>query len=192
MCLATFIWALVMLKYYYDKLYQVAFWTLAASTVTALFQSYLFYNVLTTRELTPSYLITTLLVLATGVLYALSLTFSRAGERLWLKAAGILQVVLGATMILSFTWAVVSVSARVNGTIETLEQWITLISGLIPVVFILNFLSERATAAKTEAASAGIYTKVIGIASLIAFVSAFFFVPRFLLKASGPWMIPVI
>ena len=64
-----------------------------------------------TRELSVSYLIAPLLLLATGIFYALSLTFSAAGERLWLKTAGAFQLLLGATMVLSFTWATLSLSA---------------------------------------------------------------------------------
>lgn len=186
MYLVTLTWSLLILKYYYDKKYPLAFWTLAAWTVISLFQFFLFYNLLATRELAISYLIATLLLLTTGILYALSLIFSATRERLWLKTAGTLQLLLGATMILSFTWAAVSVSARLNGKIEALEQWITLVSSLIPFFFILNFLSERGTATNKETVPAEHYNNVIRFASSIAFVAAFFVVPRFAAESFRP------
>lgn len=171
-------WSLLMLKYYHERKYQLTFWALAASIAASLFQFYLFYKLIITRELSIAYVIATFLLLTTGVLYALSLIFSAAGKRQWLKSAGILQLLLGIAMVLSFVWALVSISARVNGTIERLEQWISLVSSLIPVLFICNFARERATAEKTNTV-ATTWNDVIHIASLIAVVATFFFVPRF-------------
>lgn len=186
MYLISLTWSLLMLKYYHGRRYQLAFRTLTASIGASIFQFYLFYKLIITRELSMAYVVATTLLLATGILYALSLIFSAAGKRPWLKTAGILHVLLGLTMTLSFVWAVVSVSARVNGSIERLEQWIALTSSLIPVLFICNFLSERATAEKTGAAATDTWNDVIRLASMITVAATFFFIPRFALETLRP------
>lgn len=184
--LITLTWSLLMLKYYHGRQYQLAFWTLAASIAASLFQFYLFYNLIITRELSMAYVVATALLLAAGILHAITLIFSAAGKRPWLKTAGILHVALGITMALSFVWAVVSVSARVNGSIERLEQWIALSSSLIPILFMCNFLSERATGEKNDAADTEPLNAVVRIASLTAVVASFFFIPRFAVEILRP------
>lgn len=184
--LITLIWSLTMLKYYHYKQYHFTFWTLTASIVASIIHFYLFYNLMVTREISIGYVIATLLLEATGILYAVSLIFSGAGKRPWLKAAGIFQFILALAMVLSFIWALVSVSARLNGTIMKIEQWISLTSSLIPALFILNFRSEWTTAEKVNALHSNTLNGVMGLAALLVLVATLIFVPKFALESLRP------
>jgi predicted peptidase len=159
---------------------------LAASMIASLFQFYLFYNLIITREISAAYVIATFLFLATTILYALSLALSSASKRPWLKRAGILQLLLCGAMVLSFTWAMISVSARVNGIIEELEQWISLISSLIPALFILNFYSERMTGENVTTSNVRGLDEVLGSAVVVVLVSALIFIPKFAVEGLRP------
>jgi hypothetical protein len=79
---------LCLLKYYHYKQFQFTFWVLTISTAASLYHFILFYNLLKTRELSGEYIVATLIVIGMGIIYALSLIFSEAGKRPWLKAAG--------------------------------------------------------------------------------------------------------
>ncbi|HEX8037934.1 MAG TPA: dienelactone hydrolase family protein [Chryseosolibacter sp.] len=178
-----FIWSILMLTYYHAKGYLLAFWTCAASTGTSVIQFYLFYNLLISRQLSPSYVIATVSLMATGISYALALIFSQAGRRQWLKIAGVAQLFLGALMLTSFVWAIASVSARVNGTIVMLEQCISVIGSLSPLLFVFNFMSERAAATDTGEVHAGNWEHAVGIAAIFAFAAACYFVPPFAVES---------
>lgn len=170
--LVGFTWSTLMLKYYHAKGYLFAFWACAASMGASLIQFYLFYDLLTTRQLSPSYVVATVLLVATGILYALALVFSPAAERQWLKIAGVVHLFVGALMSVSFAWAIASVSARVNGTIVMLEQCISVIGSLSPLLFVFNFMSERVAAGKTVAVHAGNWQHAVGIAAMTTFAAA--------------------
>lgn len=184
--LITLAWLLIMLKYYHHKQYHFTFWPLTASILASLFQFYIFYNLIVTREISISYVIATLMLQTTGILYALSLIFFGAGKRMWLKTAGIIFLLLGMAMVLSFTWAMISVSARVNGTIENLEQWISLISSLIPLLFIMNFRSERTTGETINTTHPGSLDDVMRFAALTVLIATLIFVPKFAVESLRP------
>jgi pimeloyl-ACP methyl ester carboxylesterase len=171
-------WLLIMMKYYHHKQYWFSFRILIIYIVATLFHFILLYDLLTTRELSGYYIIATLVVLGIDILYAISLIFSEAGKRSWLKAAGVYLFSLNLVMVLSFIWAVNSVAVRQNGTFEKAEQWGSLIASLGPFLFILNFWNERVTAEKVGTSHQKTLNAVIGLATLMVLVSFFIFIPK--------------
>jgi len=179
-------WALVVLKYYHVNGYRLSFVTGIATVAASIVQFYLFYDLLLSREISMTYVVATLLLHVTGIAYASSLIFSRAAERKWLKTAGVLMLIVGIASLLSLSWALASVSARVNGTIETLEQWITLLSSLIPILFILNFRDASASAETEHALHTDGASAMTAFGGFIIIVAALIFVPRFAIESLRP------
>lgn len=179
-------WSLIILKYFHDRRYRIAFWTLMTTLAASFVQFYLFYDLLLSREISMAYVIAAVLLPITGIVYALSLIFFAAVERKWLKRAGVFMLLLGIAMLISLWWALVSVSARVNGTIETFEQWISLVSSLIPILFILNFRDERVSAETGSASHADAASAMTAFAGFIVVIAAFIFVPRFATESLRP------
>lgn len=180
------VWSLIVLKYYHGKRYHLPMWTLIASVVASSLQFYLFYEILTSREISIAYVIAAVLFPVTGIVYALSLIFSAAVKRRWLKTAGVFMVILGIAMLISILWALTSVSARVNGTIETFEKWISLVGSLVPVLFILNFGEERASAETERTSHADVASAMMSFAAFAFIVVALIFVPRFITESLRP------
>jgi len=168
-------WSLVTLKYYHEKHFRFTFWVLAVSTVISFFQVLLFYSAVQTGEPSIWYFFVTVVMFATGLVYALSLVFSPAGQRPWLKAAGVFTFLFEVAIASSFAWAVLSIGARLNGSAENLEVWASLIGSLVPVLFIMNFRSERKVIAKVKTSQGDSLEVVMGFAALTAVASILFF-----------------
>jgi predicted esterase/flagellar biosynthesis protein FliQ len=173
--LVTLICSLMLLKYYYYKEYGVAFVTLIVSLVAGLFHFIIFYNTLKTKELSLYFFAAILIVMITGIVYGASLIFSKARERPWLKAAGVFVLVLALFSLASAIWAISSVSARANGSIARLEKWVSLIGSLVPLLFIVNFRNERATAKKVSSSDEDSLGTLLGLGALLSIVAALFF-----------------
>lgn len=171
-------WSLVMLKYYHFNQYTFTFWTAVISTVASLFHFIAIYQILTEREMSGYYFFTTLIVQGTSILNAITLIFSDAGRRSWLKAAGVFSLFFGIVSMIIFIWAITSVDARLNGTIQKAEQWMSLIGSFVPVLFIMNFLHERSTAKKGNTSSQESLTVTMGIVACVAVVSTLIIGPR--------------
>lgn len=73
-----------------------------------------------------------------------------------------------------------------NGTIETLEQWISLMSSLIPVLFILNFRKEKSTAETASTSHAFGFSEFTAFGAFIAVIAALIFVPRYAMESFRP------
>jgi predicted peptidase len=93
------------------------------------------------RELQDYYIYAVVFSLGTGLLYAVSLVFSKAGKNLWLRTTGVFILILGA---FSVYLLILSLNAmgQSNNTITELNQWITLAVSLLPIPLILLFYSE--------------------------------------------------
>src|SRR5688572_7723501 len=70
----SLIGTLILLRYYHFRKYELAFWTAIISTVASLFQFFIVYSLLMgARDLANYYIPVVLMVLATGMLYSLTL-----------------------------------------------------------------------------------------------------------------------
>lgn len=173
--LVALVSSLMLLKYYHYKEYRVAFWTLIVSLAAGVFHFVIFYKTLKTKELSLYFFAAILLVMVTGIVYGISLIFSKVRERPWLKAAGVFVFVLALCSLASVIWAISSVSARANGSIAKLEQWGSLIGSFAPLLFIMNFRNERTTAKKVGPFDEDSWSPLLGLGALVSIGAALFF-----------------
>ena len=137
--LVMLIWALILLKYYHYKQYWFSFWVAAASIVAYFYQFFMVHKFLATAEISVYYFIAILLVLVIEILYGISLVFSEAGRRPWLKVAGIFSIILGLTMVATFSWAMSSIDARIDGTTAEIGKWLSILGSLGIIFFSPEF-----------------------------------------------------
>lgn len=173
--LTSITWSMILLKYFHHKGYRLTFWVMTVSILAALFHLILVYDLLKTRAYTDSYILAILALLVTSVFYGMSLILSEAGRRPWLKKAGILTVFLGLIMLASTVWAFNSITVIHDGSITTISQWVSLLSSLVPILFIMNFLDERSTVEEEHAPPQEILNSVMNIVVFIAVMSTLFF-----------------
>lgn len=157
----SFIWSLLLLKYYGYRQYKFTFWALIVSMAASAFHSVSFYNLVSTREIMSYHFIAVLLEMVTGMVYAISLIFSRAGRRPWLKAAGIFLLLLSLLSIAFIIAVISSISFRISETGQKAEQWVSLLHSLVPLLFIMNFLNERSTAGKVNTSRQSSFNEII-------------------------------
>ncbi|MEO7991576.1 MAG: peptidase [Chryseolinea sp.] len=170
--------SLILLKYYRYREYTFTFSIAIVSMLVNLCQQTMFYFIVSgAREWHRYYVPFIFLVLVSGIVYGLSLIFSSAGQRPWLKRAGIFMflitsVLLGLIMI-TFT----SSDMQTKLSLEKTTQWIGLIGNVIPVLFILNFFDE-VKKIKRESANVVIphyVESVLGLLCMIVFALALTF-----------------
>lgn len=161
---------LLMLRYFQYKGYWLAFSAAILFNVAAYYQLIVLYRVVGARELLSYYLVVCLFSIGAAVVYALSLTWSAAGQQKWLKAAGIIMLILSGVQLLAFVWRM-NMPDAASGTIPDhifrATSWIVI---FIPVLLIINFLGEMKM---LTAGSAGIgWAKLTGGAVMFTGVAA--------------------
>lgn len=176
----TVLWSLLLLKYYQYKTYRATFWLMLLYIITLMIQFGSLYNFIITRELTYYYIYSSVLAILQGLTYAISLIVSEARQRQWLKIAGIYYVLIEIVSMISFLWAVNSVSARLNGTIAVIEQSTSLLRCFGPLFFIINFYRER------QEWRGGVLTS--RILPLIMLMTSFFTFAIFVVIVPKIWM----
>lgn len=170
--LISFIWSLVLLYYFYYKQYWITFWVLTVSVIASLFQAFTTYNFLNTLEYTDYFVTAILLFYGTSFLYGISLIFSEAGKRRWLKIAGIFTCSLGLIWFSASIWRFM---LPVNGMIDDMTKWSTIVGSLVPVLFILNFRLERITASKSHSDCSDTLVRAMNVFVIVALVFSLFF-----------------
>lgn len=163
----------MMLKYYYYKKYWFAFWTGLLSTIALLLHFSIFYHYLLTRLPNDFYLPSFLIYLFTGIAYGISLIFSRAGKRFWLKTAGIFLLMIGVILLSSTIWSIYTQDVQLHAILGDIHQWASRAGTLIPVLFIVNFLSEL-KALEPEGSTSTLQRSLNGFLALSAVIALVF------------------
>ena len=172
--LVLLIWSLILLKYYHYKRYRFAFWVVVVSMAAYIFQFVLLRKFITTYEFSVYHDLSYYLALGMDTLYGISLMFSAAGKRRWLKLAGIFMTFAGLAMILAYTWVMTSIDTRANGTLEEIQRWVLLISSLSLGCFILNFYREKETVAQAKTSRQPTLVDAMNSAAMIALMATLF------------------
>nr|WP_068891136.1 dienelactone hydrolase family protein [Pedobacter panaciterrae] len=167
--------AVLILKYYQVNKYWLAFSVGVIATISTLIHASVICITLISRQQHPYYLPTLIFSLIAGSLYGISLVFSIAGERLWLKLAGIYLFILNLLVGISVIWAVSSPSLETYTVIEKLGPWFSLGGSLIPILFILNFRDELTLLRNSNAdislqKSSSALLATLGILSLVVVI----------------------
>ena len=174
----TFLWSLVMMRYYYHKRYRLSFWVLGTSLATLLFYFVPLSEILFTHEISKALIVATLAVLITGAFHGATLIFSRAGERPWLKAAGVCTLVLDIAILCSIAWGRLSATPVVDGTIATVERWSALMASIVPALFFMNFRGEHATAKSEDTSRQDNLIPVMDLGAFITIVCMVIIMPK--------------
>jgi len=134
----------VLLKYLHHKQYLFAFRAGILATLLVFFQSILAYIILifVARELQVYSMIIVVVFLITAIVFALALIFSGAGEKPWLKTAGIFMLILYVVFGVALAWGTIPPGFLTAGTLQKIEQWVSLAGSIIPLFFIMDFVSE--------------------------------------------------
>jgi pimeloyl-ACP methyl ester carboxylesterase len=184
--LISLIWLFILLTYFHYKQYWVTFWVMTVYIAASLFQFIFSYSFLTTKEVPANYFMATLYVLGTGILYGISLIFSEAGKRPWLKAAGVFLFLLELAMMSTCIWAISSHDVLLNGTAAKIEQWASLVASLVPALFIMNFRREREAAENVNTSRQETLNGVMNFVAVVALVSTLIF--GFKLVSESMWL----
>ena len=133
---------IILLKYYHNREYWVTF----STGILSLIASIIFYSILISmlsgKPWSNNYTLAYLNALGTGILYGISLVFSRAGKQSWLKTAGILGSILLLILFTTYIWILDARDVHIKGTLENIHKITSFVQIVIPFFFIMNFLSE--------------------------------------------------
>ncbi len=134
--------SIFMLKYYRYQSYWFTFSSGIAVTLMNLVLVAILYMALLSRQAQVYYIPALFVALFFGLVYGLSLIFSRAGKSAWLKAAGICILIMGVIFGSAFAWSMVEPRLQIDGTLEKISAWTSLAQGFIPLLFIMQFSHE--------------------------------------------------
>lgn len=140
----SLIWIIILLKYYHYKKYWYAFTLLIIATTAALYFYFIFYMMLKGKKVGGYYNSSYFLYHATGVVYSLSLILSSAGKKPWLKAAGILALIIDLFLISIMIWFLNLQNVQIYGKIDRYVTWISFAGPILLFMYIMNFVGESA------------------------------------------------
>ncbi|GEO10707.1 phospholipase [Segetibacter aerophilus] len=129
------------------------------------------------RAINKFYLPSVFVSLAAGVLYGMSLIFSRASERVWLKSAGIVILILGVLHLVDGIWYLKSDDNIVKANLDKVRPWLSMIGSLVPILFNINFRQEikDIDGENLNDNQYKFYYNLLGFVSVVAFVLIVFF-----------------
>ncbi len=163
--------SLCLLRYYQAKGYRFTFLAASIATLVNLCLGVVFYIILVSRELERYYIPLLLFYLGWGMVYAMSLLFSRAGKRFWLKMAGGYMFLIGLLLLTSILWHELTQDVELKATLEQMAQWLSMAGSLLPLLFIFNFLGELKQV-KGDEMQTSFYkglVRLAGVAGILAF-----------------------
>lgn len=139
-----FCWTLILLNYFRYKDYTFTFWVAVITALAAIFQFVVVYSSLSgVRQMMNYHIPASLLFISTNILLSLSLIFSYAGKRPWLRAGGIYTLILGTIVLSAIIWSITPPAAAHKAMISLkIHQWISLIGSLAPALLAMNFWEE--------------------------------------------------
>lgn len=134
----------IILKYYQHKEYRLAFYSYIIVAIASIYQlSLLFGLLIGTAVLVSFYPTSILLFFGTSLLYALSLIFSGATTRPWLKALGILMCLFVLILIPMFIIGKNDPQFMLSkGNLYEIYMWISICASMLPAFYIMNFRNE--------------------------------------------------
>jgi len=134
--------AVFLLIYYHYKQYTLTFFAFIFLTIAGLYQLIIFYLVVEHKAFQSYYVSAAYILLGATVVYATSLIFSIAAKRLWLKRGGYFLLTFALILAATELWSALSHDLEVKIYCQKIQLWSSLITNLVPVLFILNFQSE--------------------------------------------------
>ena len=134
--------ALFVLKYYHHKKYQFALVSGIVAAIANFYALVIFYTMSGSAQFMDHYLPALNIMLGASIVYGLCLVFSMAGQRTYLRIAGIFAFLISAVLFGSINWFVGSPDLQASVNVEKISQWASLVANIVPAFYILNFISE--------------------------------------------------
>ena len=176
-----FMGTVFLLKYFHAKEYWFTFFAGAITTLVAFSHFIIVYLrlILVDRELDSYSLIILIISLIAGIVFALSLIFSRTEKKPWLKIAGVFTAITNLALVSAIIWSLLFRDIQMHATFEKVSQWISFLGNLIPVFFIMNLRAElkllEAEAKKEKVSPQESLEGLIAAAGMIALVLTIYF-----------------
>jgi|SRR5882724_10853086 len=169
--------AVLLLKYYHYRKYWFAFSAGAISAIASSCYVVVIYIVIVLRKLETFRIPVLLLFICAGIVYAVSLIFSSTGKRPWLKASGVLILAIGLVLGATVIWSISSQSFQIKSTLGKIAQWTSMAACLIPIPFIMHFISELRIMKKGNAGMPRQRSleNIMGTVGIVAFICALIF-----------------
>lgn len=142
-----------MLKYFRQKAYKFAFVTGLMVVIFGLTQNIFFYFLLQSmlKEFQDYYNPIYILSLGAGLLFGISLVFSKAGKNPWLRGMGIFILIIGVLSVYVLNLSLNALPGPPNSIIIQMTQWISLAASVEFVPLIMFFYTElKASKSNTE------------------------------------------
>ncbi|MEO9805218.1 MAG: alpha/beta hydrolase-fold protein [Reichenbachiella sp.] len=176
----SYMWQIIVFKYYHDKKYSLAFASGVFSVIISLCYLIVVFDLLAINEWQKLFAPAYLALSGAGMLHTAILIFSNTKERPWLKRVGVCFFISYLTMFSAFIWNLNVHDVWLNTILDKVLHWTPRVSNLFLVFFIMNFLSELKQiklekASETQSRNSKRITE--GVAILIAIV-AFLFVGK--------------
>lgn len=111
--------SLFMLRYYHYRQYWFSFWVGLIVILASLSLDFILYSIISARRLEQFYIPATLVFLGANTLLGLSLLFTKAAERSFLKAAGAVTAMLGGVFLLTLIWGLNTEDALPKSNLAT-------------------------------------------------------------------------
>lgn len=176
--LVSLIGFLFYLHYFHVKQYRLAFSTgLLAILANVVLAGIVYAIMLLFKEFERYHPLAAMAALGTSFVYSLTLIFSKAGQRFWLKMAGIVGLIVAGILLTSFLLSQSSPEAWPRARMEKIGQWANLASLLLPVSYILNFRDEIKVLEPTEKTNLTnqLSENFLGLVSILALGATLFF-----------------
>jgi len=141
--ITNFAGSILVLKYYQYQKYRFALFAGAISTIVNLCYAIIVFIMLEFQKLANYNIPVLLLSLITGIVYATSLILLNAKKKYWLTINGILMFAVGLLLQVTVVRTIHSPANLLDNIVEKIVEWTALASSLVPILFILHFLSER-------------------------------------------------
>jgi hypothetical protein len=151
-----------LLKYFHYRKYWFAFYAAIVALITNLCYVVVLCSILISRQLVSYYKPVIVVFLCASIVYAISLMFSGSGKSSWLKIAGVYALVIGLIFLSTVIWS----ASLQHDTLARVTQWTSLAGNLVPVLFIMHFITEIKLL-KTENADIPMRESVIYVLSLV-------------------------
>ncbi|WP_415843255.1 hypothetical protein [Zobellia roscoffensis] len=91
-----------------------------------------------------------LILLTAGIIHGLTLLFSNTTKRKWLKMAGIYLVLINVSLSIISVYALITKNFDLKITLGQIHQFIYILSALLPLFFIFNFIEESKKIVQTD------------------------------------------
>ena len=140
--ITSLIGSVLISKYYYYHNLWFTFFTGLFVVAVSLIYFIVIYILLTSGQLRTYVIPVLLLFIGAEIVYTAGLIFSGTQKKFWLKLAGLCGFIACIVVLFALIGNIYAKDIHVIKMSAEITQWALLAVGLVPILFIMNFLSE--------------------------------------------------